>query len=98
MLKDTTSATAELLIERKKDRERISQSQATYRIDCHRFQLTVRCSHSDEGFSFAVPSLGRRVSFTARIERAPSDRARSASKKDIWPLPHLFPIFASSAK
>ena len=28
--------------------------------------------------------------FTARIERAPSERARSASKKGTWPLPaHL---------
>ena len=26
-------------------------------------------------------------SFTARIERAPSERARSASKKDGWLLP-----------
>ncbi len=28
-----------------------------------------------------------RLSFTARVERAHSYRARSASKKDIWPLP-----------
>jgi hypothetical protein len=28
-----------------------------------------------------------RLPFTARIERAPSHRARSASKKGTWPLP-----------
>ena len=39
-----------------------------------------------------------RLPFTARIERAHSYRARSASKKGTWPLPHLFPIFATSAK
>jgi len=30
---------------------------------------------------------GRRLPFTARIERAPFHRARSASKKGTWPLP-----------
>jgi hypothetical protein len=30
---------------------------------------------------------GPRLPFTARIERAHSDRARSASKKGTWPLP-----------
>ena len=35
------------------------------------------------------PFLGKwpRLPFTARIERAHSDRARSASKKGTWPLP-----------
>jgi hypothetical protein len=30
-----------------------------------------------------------RLPFTARIERAPFHRARSASKKGTWPLPPL---------
>jgi hypothetical protein len=34
-----------------------------------------------------------RLPFTARIERAHSDRARSASKKGTWPLP-LRPFFS----
>ena len=39
------------------------------------------------------PSLYATIlSFTARIERAHSDRARSASKKDGW----LFPILLTS--
>jgi hypothetical protein len=38
---------------------------------------------------FLTLSLGERprLSFTARIERAHSYRARSASKEDTWPLP-----------
>ena len=39
-----------------------------------------------------------RLPFTARIERALSECARSASKKGTWPLPHFFPIFATSSK
>jgi hypothetical protein len=40
-------------------------------------------------------SIGERprLPFTARIERAHSDRARSASKKGTWPLP--FPLLAA---
>ena len=42
-------------------------------------------------------SLGEwpRLPFTARIERAHSDRARSASKKGTWPLPSLLAGFFS---
>jgi len=32
-----------------------------------------------------------RLPFTARIERAPFHRARSASKKGTWPLPPILP-------
>jgi len=41
-----------------------------------------------ELFHFSVFSLGEwpRLPFTARIERAHSYRARSASKKGTWPL------------
>ena len=34
-----------------------------------------------------------RLPFTARIERAPFHRARSASKKGTWPLPSLLADF-----
>ena len=42
-------------------------------------------------------SLGEwpRLPFTARIERAPFHRARSASKKGTWPLPSLLADFFS---
>ena len=42
-------------------------------------------------------SLGEwpRLPFTARIERAPFHRARSASKKGTWPLPPLLADFFS---
>ena len=43
-----------------------------------------------EGLPISYPILGgsgRGLPFTARIERAPFHRARSASKKDTWPLP-----------
>ena len=42
-------------------------------------------------------SLGEwpRLPFTARIERAQFHRARSASKKDTWPLPPLLADFFS---
>ncbi len=42
-------------------------------------------------------SLGEwpRLPFTARIERAPFHRARSASKKGTWPLPSLLVDFFS---
>ena len=33
-----------------------------------------------------------RLPFTARIERAHSYRARSASKKGTWPLPLILPL------
>ena len=36
-----------------------------------------------------------RLPFTARIERAPFHRARSASKKGNWPLPPLLADFFS---
>jgi len=36
-----------------------------------------------------------RLPFTARIERAPFHRARSASKKGTWPLPSLLADFFS---
>jgi len=36
-----------------------------------------------------------RLPFTARIERAPFHRARSASKKGTWPLPPLLADFFS---
>ena len=36
---------------------------------------------------FCKPQVGQAVLPTARIERAPSERARSASKKDGWLLP-----------
>jgi hypothetical protein len=39
-----------------------------------------------------------RLPLTARIERAHSDRARSASKKGTWPLPaHFFSILENYA-
>ena len=40
-------------------------------------------------FQFDKPRFRKwpRLAFTARIERAHSDRARSASKKGTWPLP-----------
>jgi hypothetical protein len=43
-------------------------------------------------------SLGEwpRLPFTARIERAHSYRARSASKKGTWPLPTLLAAFFNS--
>src|SRR4029077_7214245 len=43
-------------------------------------------------------SLGERprLPFTARIERAHSDRARSASKKGTWPLSPFFSILLKS--
>ena len=36
---------------------------------------------------FCKPQVGQAVLPTARIERAPSERAHSASKKDGWLLP-----------
>jgi hypothetical protein len=49
---------------------------------------------SDEGLLYpflhhhaSSPKGVARLSFTARIERTQFHRARSASKKGIWPLP-----------
>ena len=47
---------------------------------------------SDEASASLHLTLGEwsRLPFTARIERAHSYRARSASKKGTWPLPSIF--------
>jgi hypothetical protein len=68
--------------------------------------LSVRVARAKEAnrppipsFSFSPTSLSRgaaRLSFPARIGRAPSERARSAGKKGTWPLPLCSSLRASS--
>ena len=46
------------------------------------------CAHRGlSNFHYLVPRERPRLPSTARIERAHSDRARSASKEGTWPLP-----------
>src|SRR6267143_4517761 len=49
----------------------------------------LHCACLTSTFRFAIPLFREwpRLHFTARIERAPFHRARSASKKGTWPLP-----------